>query len=95
VSCRISIESDARQISGSTLDLSIGGTFVRGSAALPVGALANVTIDLMSNPPFVSAARVLRVSDGDCMGMQFERLSAQQSKRLQDFLLPLILAKSD
>jgi len=95
VSCKISIESDARQISGSTLDLSIGGTFVRGSAALPVGALANVTIDLMSNPPFVSAARVLRVSDGDCMGMQFERLSVQQSKRLQDFLLPLILAKSE
>jgi len=27
--------------------------------------------------------------------LQFENLSAQQSKKLQEYLLPLILAKSD
>jgi CheY-like chemotaxis protein len=94
VSCKVSIEWDGGQISGSTLDLSIGGMFVRAGAALPVGALARVTIDLRSDPPFVAAGRVRRVSGGDCMGMQFENLSAEQSKLLQDFLLPLALAKA-
>jgi CheY-like chemotaxis protein len=93
VSCKVSVKSGDAQFTGSTLDLSIGGMLVRASAALPIGAPARVSIDLRSDPPFVAAARVLRISDGDCMGMQFENLSVQQSKRLHDFLLPLILAK--
>jgi CheY-like chemotaxis protein len=95
VSCKVSIESAGGETSGSTLDLSIGGVFVRATTTLPVGALAQVTIDLKSGPPLVGAARVRRVSGGDCMGLQFENLSAQQSKLLQDFLLPLALAKSE
>jgi CheY-like chemotaxis protein len=94
VSCNVSIESGGTEFSGSTLDLSIGGMFLRAASTLPLGALARVSIDLKSDLPFVATARVLRISDDDCMGAQFENLSLQQSKRLQDFLLPLILAKS-
>src|SRR5580658_919128 len=65
VSCKVSIESNEGKVSGSTLDLSIGGMFVQASAALDVGTLARVTIDLRSDPLFAAAARVLRVSD-DC-----------------------------
>src|SRR5580704_19271510 len=37
VSCKVMVESDGSQFSGSTLDLSIGGAFVHASSALPVG----------------------------------------------------------
>jgi len=93
VACKVSIEFDGTLFNGSTLDLSIGGMFVQVPSALPVGTVARATIDLKSDAPFVASARVLRVSGDDCMGMQFQNLSVQQTKRLQDFLLPLILAK--
>jgi CheY-like chemotaxis protein len=95
VSCKVMVESDGSQFSGSTLDLSIGGAFVHASSALPVGSLARISIDLNADAPLIVGARVLRVADGDCMGMQFENLAVQQSKRLQDFLLPLISPKMD
>jgi CheY-like chemotaxis protein len=90
VRCPVSIESGSAPITGSTLDLSIGGMFVESSSVLPVGSVARVSLDLKSDLPLTISARVLRVSGENCMGLQFEGLGIQQSKRLQDFLLPLI-----
>ena len=90
VQCQVSIEAGAARITGSTLDLSIGGMFVQCSPILPVGTAARVTLDLKSDPKVALNARVLRVAGDDCMGLQFENLGVQQAKRLQDFLLPLI-----
>ena len=39
-----------------------------------------------------STARVVRVVGPDGMGIQFENLGSQECNRLQQFLLPLILA---
>jgi CheY-like chemotaxis protein len=95
VSCKVSIESGGAQLTGSTLDMSMGGMFVQSSSALPVGAVAQVKVHLPSGPPLSFATRILRVSGGDCMGLQFENITPAQSKGLQEFLLPLILAKSE
>jgi len=95
VSCKVSIESGSTQLRGTTLDMSIGGMFVQTSGVLPVGTIARVTLHVPSGPPLSAAARVLRVSGEDCMGMQFENVAPALSKDLQQFLLPLILAKSE
>jgi CheY-like chemotaxis protein len=95
ISCNVSIESGSAQMKGTTLDMSIGGMFVQSSDLLPVGAVAQVTVRLPSRPPLTFTARVLRVAGPDCMGMQFEKVTPALSKGLQEFLLPLILAKSE
>ncbi|HKV04349.1 MAG TPA: response regulator [Candidatus Acidoferrales bacterium] len=95
VSRKVSIESGATRLKGTTLDISIGGMFVQASGALPVGTAVQASIHLESGSLLSLTARVLRVSEGDCMGMQFESVGPQQSKGLQEFLLPLILAQSD
>jgi CheY-like chemotaxis protein len=95
VSCKVAIESGGAQFTGKTLDMSIGGMFVQASGVLPVGAVAQVKIQVSSGPPISLPARVLRISDEDCMGMQFDNLNSHQGSAVQDFLLPLILAKSD
>jgi CheY-like chemotaxis protein len=95
VSCNVSIESGNTHLKGTTLDMSIGGMFVQSSGVLPMGTVAQVTVHVPSGPPLTFAARVLRVAGADCMGMQFENVSPALSKSLQEFLLPLIIVKSE
>jgi CheY-like chemotaxis protein len=94
VSCNVVVHSGDTQLKGSTLDMSFGGMFVQVSGVLPVGTLAQVTLHVPSGPPLSLVARVLRVAGADCMGLQFESLSSAQSKGLQEFLLPVIAAKT-
>jgi c-di-GMP-binding flagellar brake protein YcgR len=94
ISSNVSIESGGAKFKGSTLDMSFGGMLVQASTVLPAGTLAQVTVHIPSGPPLSFVARVLRVAGEDCMGMQFENVSPPQSKGLQEFLLPLILAKT-
>jgi CheY-like chemotaxis protein len=94
ISCNVVIQSGDTQLKGSTLDMSFGGLFVQASGVLPVGTAAHVTLHVPSGPPISLVARVLRVAGTDSMGMQFESLTPAQSKGLQDFLLPVIAAKT-
>jgi len=94
VSCNVSIQAGDRKLEGKTLDMSFGGMFVPVSSTLPMGTLTQVAIQVPGAPPVYCAARVLRVVGADCMGMQFENLSLTHGKVLQEFLLPLILAKT-
>jgi len=89
VQCKVSITCGSEHMSGTTLDMSLGGLFVQTSHVLPLGSVARVSIDLKPEPLTVSA-RVLRIAGEDCMGMQFENLAVNEAKRLQDFLLPLL-----
>lgn len=90
VQCKVSITCGSERLSGSTLDISLGGIFVQASRVLPKGSVARVSIDLKSDSPLLVSVRVLRVAGEDCMGMQFENLAVKEAKRLQDFLLPLL-----
>jgi CheY-like chemotaxis protein len=91
--CRVSMESGDDRLEGTTLDLSLGGLLVQSHRALPLGTRITVSVELEAGTaPLRSAARVVRTVGADCMGVQYENLEAQESKRLQEFLLPLILA---
>ncbi len=94
VSCNVVIQSGETQLKGTTLDMSFGGMFVQASGVLPVGTLTQATLHVPSGPPLALVARVLRVAGTDSMGMQFEGLNLSQSKALQEFLLPVIAAKT-
>jgi CheY-like chemotaxis protein len=91
--CRVSLESGNERLGGATLELSLGGALVQSDRAFPPSTLVTVSLELeASTPPMRSDARVVRTVGTDCMGIQFENLGANESRRLQEFLLPLILA---
>jgi CheY-like chemotaxis protein len=96
IQCHVSLECGERNLSGTTLDLSLNGFSVQGSAALPVGSAVSASLQLKSNaPPVRLGARVVRAFGDGCMGLQIEHATAEESRRLQEFLLPIILAKAD
>jgi CheY-like chemotaxis protein len=91
--CRVSMESGNDRLEGTTLDLSLGGVLVQSQHVFRPDALVTVSLELEAGtPPLRSDARVVRTVGTDCMGVQFENLGAKESGRLQEFLLPLILA---
>ena len=91
--CRVSLASGNDRLDGTTLDLSLGGALVQSLRAFPSGTLVTLSLELEAGTtPLRSAARVVRTVGADCMGVQYENLEARESKRLQEFLLPLMLA---
>jgi c-di-GMP-binding flagellar brake protein YcgR len=83
------------RLDGTTLDLSLGGSLVQARGAFPPGSLATVNLELGDGKSLMrSVARVIRIVGTDCMGIQFESLAPEESVRLQEFLLPMILAAS-
>jgi CheY-like chemotaxis protein len=96
VSCKVSIELNQEQVSGIALDLSLGGMFVQASRALSVGSIVHVRLELRAGAPTVNlAARVVRSSANSGMGLQLENNGPDQNRKLQEYLLPLILARTD
>lgn len=94
--CNVSLECGQERISGTTLDVSLGGMLVRAPSALPVGSSVQVSLELKSGtPPLRLTARVVRCSVQDCMGLQIEKAEHEEAKRLQEYLLPLILTAVD
>jgi CheY-like chemotaxis protein len=90
---RVSLESGNERLEGTTLDLSLGGALVQSHRAFPAGTLVAVSLQLEPGmPPMCSGARVIRTIGADCMGIHFENLGPEESNRLQQVLLPLILA---
>jgi len=75
------------------LDLSLGGMLVQAERAFPSGTPVTVNLEIERGlAPLRAAARVVRVVGPDSTGIQFENLGPNESNRLQQFLLPLILA---
>jgi hypothetical protein len=70
--------------------------FVEAQCAIPVGSAVQVSLEIKSGTPALRlAARVVRRPGDDCMGLQIENAGPEETKKLQEFLLPLILAESD
>ena len=96
ISKGVSIEAGERRIKGTSLDLSVGGMFVRSAATLPVGSSVLVGLELhQGRPPLQLAARVVRVLGDDCMGLKIENAVPEGDRQLEHFLLPMVMAKSD
>jgi len=90
--CRVSMESGNDCFEGTTLDLSLGGALVQSQRAFPPGTHVRVSLELeVGRSSMCSDAQVVRTVGTDCMGIQFENLETKESKRLQEFLLPVIL----
>ena len=95
VNCKVSIELNQEQVSGIALDLSLGGMFVQASRTLPMGSIVLVRLELGPGaPPLNLAARVVRSSANNSMGLQLENNGPEQNKKLQEYLLPLVLART-
>jgi CheY-like chemotaxis protein len=96
VVCKVLVECKQEQLSGTTLDISLGGMFVQAPRALPVGSSVHVRLELKQGAPTLNLdARVVRVAGNDRMGLQLDSDGPAPSRKLQEFLLPLILAKTD
>jgi DNA-binding response OmpR family regulator len=91
--CKASLESGSDRLEGTTQDLSLGGALVQSSRAYPFGTRVTVGLELEAGRPALrSGALVVRTVGMDRMGIQFENLGQAESIRLQEYLLPLILA---
>jgi CheY-like chemotaxis protein len=92
--CNVALECESKRVAGTTLDISLGGLFVRASQALPVGASVIVKLEIRTGqPPLRFVARVVRVSGEDCMGLQLDNAPSADQRALQEFLLPHVLAE--
>jgi DNA-binding response OmpR family regulator len=74
-----------------TIDVSLCGMLVKASRTLARGTPVRVSLELAPQmKPVVAAGSVVRVLDGNVMGIQLDQLSVPESERLQEFLLPLL-----
>jgi two-component system chemotaxis response regulator CheY len=93
VNCKVSMQMDQERSIGRTLDMSLNGAMVCADRTFSVGSMIQVDLELTHGKATLSGtARVVRVVGVDCMGLQFENVPLDHAKKMQEFLLPLILA---
>jgi CheY-like chemotaxis protein len=96
ISCRVSLQWGQSTVDGVTLDLSTGGMLVHVSTLIPVGTRVHVTLEAKpGEPPLALEGRIARAVGNDSVGLQIENEGSKERRRLQEFLLPMILAKVD
>jgi CheY-like chemotaxis protein len=94
VGCKVSLQSGQERCSGKTLDLSLNGAMVQADSVYPVGSIVQMELELVRGKPVLrAAARVVRVVGNNSMGLHIEKMSLAESAKLQEILLPLILAE--
>jgi CheY-like chemotaxis protein len=75
-----------------TVDVSLDGILVKASRTIPAGTPVQVSMELTQRmKPVVGAGSVVRILGGNHMGIHLDRLPVEESARLQEFLLPMIL----
>ncbi len=96
VRCKATVESSSSRIEGLTLDMSLNGMLVQTEGSFPTGTRVGVTVQLKPGAkPFHASGKVARLIGDDCMGIELAIVSLEESERLQEFLLPLILASAE
>jgi hypothetical protein len=84
---------DQKRSVGRTLDMSLKGAMVCADKTFSLGSVIRVELEFGQGKAVLSGtARVVRVVGGDCMGLHFENVPLEHARRMQEFLLPLILA---
>jgi two-component system chemotaxis response regulator CheY len=92
VTCKVSMQSDQERSLGHTLDISLNGAMVCADKTFPVGSLIQVELELgQERGTLAGSARVVRVVGVDCMGLHFENVPLDHTRKMQEFLLPLLL----
>lgn len=91
VRCKVAVSSGGDRIEGHTLDVSLNGVLVEADRAFQPSAAVDVEIKLPAGPPVRARGRVMHKLDKR-MGILLESFPSNESARLQEFLLPLILS---
>ncbi len=92
--CPVAIDAGGQKIRGKTIDLSLSGALVEAIPALAVNSRAELHLQLGGGPPLRVRGNVVR-SAGNRMGILFEGMGTSESGKLQEFLLPHILANME
>jgi CheY-like chemotaxis protein len=75
-----------------TIDVSLDGILVKSPNPVPAGSTVRIHLFLSSDmKPIVASGSVVRLLAENRLGIRLKQLSAAESGRLQEFLLPLIL----
>lgn len=76
---------------GEVINMSLTGVMLQVPRPLPVGSSVGLVLHLTPHAkPLVSAGSVVRIDSGYRLGIRFQKLTVEESMRLQEFLLPLI-----
>jgi len=91
---KVKLNSGGEEVEGETVDVSLCGLLVKAGRTLPRGTPVRVSLELAPQmKPVLARGSVVRVLDGNIMGIQLDQLSVSESERLQEFLLPLLPAR--
>jgi hypothetical protein len=92
VTRNVRLLSDHDVIGGETIDISLNGMLVRADRTFAPGSHVIVRRFLTpTEPPITSEGKVVRLT-GPHMGIHLDTMGLGASRRLQDFLLPLLWA---
>jgi DNA-binding response OmpR family regulator len=90
---KVHLATSHLQLEGETIDISLGGMLVRVPRTFPLGALVEISMFLPEAvKPVVGLGSVTRANRKDEMGVRIDRLTIEESRRLQDFLLRVFVA---
>ena len=89
VRAKVQVKFGDASVEGETVDLSFNGALVQASRTFPVGSTVEVSLYLLAGkPPIAGLGSIMRVVEGNQMGIQLERFPAAASGQLQEYLLP-------
>jgi DNA-binding response OmpR family regulator len=88
---KVTITAGHEDIDGETIDVSLNGLLVSADKTLPPGTRARVSLCLSpGTSPVMGSGSIMRIVGKSQMGIQLDRLSASDSSRLEEFLLPMV-----
>jgi two-component system chemotaxis response regulator CheY len=97
---RVPIQSKVRlkfgreELEAETIDVSMSGLLVRVPRIVPVGSSLRMSLQLSQRMrPILASGSVVRVLNGNQMGIQLDQLTLSDSEKMQEFLLHLIPAE--
>jgi CheY-like chemotaxis protein len=91
VNCKVHLRINGQEVEGETVDLSMEGLLVKAHRALPIGSSVDVSLHLSKHSkPITGAGCVVRHRGAHHMGIHLGRMAAQDSERLQEFLLSIV-----
>jgi CheY-like chemotaxis protein len=87
-SVKVRLVSEHLRVEGETIDLSLGGMLVRVPRTFTMGTLVEFSLYLPdTDKPIVGLGLVMRVNGSNEMGLKIDRLTVEESGRLQEYLL--------
>jgi len=88
---KVRLRCGAEEVVCDAVDVSLNGVLVRSPRIFPRGSAVQISMELTRGlRPLVGGGSVARIPAPNQMGIALDRLSIEESERLQEFLLPMI-----